>query len=634
MRVAIALVALAPATIATPAMADGHRSRPKPPRVAEMTPDTLTDATEGVPYMQQLTSTAMPPVTFSITAGSLPTGMLLSPWGMLSGIPTATGSFNFTVFANSPFPLSVESKPYTLEVLSPAPTVTTTTLADATQGEPFTATVSATGGSTPYSWSLSSAAPPAWLMFDPATGVLSGTPPTSGTFTFTVQVTDANSATDTQVLTLTVNPSPLGITTTTAPGAVRGAAYSTTLAATGGVTPYTWSVHAGTLPAGLTLNPATGAISGTPTTAGTSNFTVEVADAASGTDTQALTITVGAAPLSITTTTLVAGKAGTAYSASLAATGGVAPYTWAVHAGNLPAGLTLNPATGAISGTPTAVGDSTFTVRVTDDDAVTDDQELSLQVAASTTPPQAPASVQAVAGTSAITVSWPASVASVSAPVTGYTARATPGPATCSTKVGDPAPLTCVLGAVAGVTYTVTVVADSDSGPSAASAPSNQVTVSAPQPPATVPATDLTLTTDQGDTATAAPGASIVVAGTGFAPYSTAKLAVYSAPQELKTVTTDGSGNFSTSVTVPSTLTSGKHTVVALGAAPDGSIRVMKLIITVTAGDTLAVTGDNITSLCASALMSIIIGMALLRLGRARRGRFTALLPTGAAHNF
>jgi hypothetical protein len=86
----------------------------------------------------------------------------------------------------------------------------------------------------------------------------------------------------------------LNIDTTSLPGGTVGVPYSQTLTASGGTSPYTWSLASGTLPAGLTRSGAT--ISGTPTTAGTYSFTVGVTDAASGTDTQPLSITIGAAP--------------------------------------------------------------------------------------------------------------------------------------------------------------------------------------------------------------------------------------------------------------------------------------------------------------------------------------------------
>ena len=175
------------------------------------------------------------------------------------------------------------------------------------------------------------------------------------------------------------------ITTTSLANGTAGVAYSATLAATGGVTPYVWSIVSGSLPAGLSLNASTGMISGTPTSAGTSNFTVQVTDAQNpaDSDTQALSLTINSpAPLNITTTSLPDARRGRSYSQTLQATGGVKPYTWSLAAGTLPPGLSLNAATGVISGTPTTRGTWSFTVRVQDSQApaASDTQALSLQV--------------------------------------------------------------------------------------------------------------------------------------------------------------------------------------------------------------------------------------------------------------
>src|SRR5262249_34254255 len=145
---------------------------------------------------------------------------------------------------------------------------------------------------------------------------------------------------------LITTPSPL------AAGTV-GASYSQTLAATGGTTPYVWTPASGTLPAGLTLS-AGGMISGTPTAAGTANFTVQVTDSGSRKAMKEFSITVNPPPPVITTAApLPAGTVGTAYSQPLGATGGMTPYTWSVASGTLPPGLMLSAA-GVIAGTPTA----------------------------------------------------------------------------------------------------------------------------------------------------------------------------------------------------------------------------------------------------------------------------------------
>jgi large repetitive protein len=182
---------------------------------------------------------------------------------------------------------------------------------------------------------------------------------------------------------------PLTVATAALPGGTVGTAYSQTLVASGGTAPYLWSVSAGALPTGLSLNASTGVISGTPTTSGTASFTVRVTDSANpaGTATQALSITVVAVtPLAVTTTSLPGATVGTAYSMTLAATGGTTPYTWSVSVGALPAGLSLNASTGVISGTPTTAAISTFTVQVTDSGARTATMALSITVSAASAP--------------------------------------------------------------------------------------------------------------------------------------------------------------------------------------------------------------------------------------------------------
>ena len=177
---------------------------------------------------------------------------------------------------------------------------------------------------------------------------------------------------------ITVNPATL-------PNGTVGTAYNQAVTATGGTAPYTFSVSSGALPPGLVLNPATGVISGTPTTAATFNFTITAADANGCLGIRPYTITTaepGCPVITLSPTTLPAGVTATPYSQSVTATGGTAPYTYAVSNGTLPTGLTLNSATGSITGVPVQPGLFTFTIRATDAAACDGAREYRVTIAA------------------------------------------------------------------------------------------------------------------------------------------------------------------------------------------------------------------------------------------------------------
>jgi len=338
----------------------------------------LTEGEQGIAYSQILTAIGgTTPYTWSITSGTLPDGLSLdSSFGVISGTPTTDGAYTFTIqVTDSGGNTATEDIFITINT---APTISTASVPHGGVGVAYSQTLAATGGTTPYAWSITSRTLPDGLSLNSSSGVISGTPISPGTWNFTVQVTDSAGGSTTQVLSITINPAP-AISTASLPDGEVGVAYSQTLAATGGTTPYTWSITSGTLPDGLSLNSSSGVISGTPTTDGTYTFTVQVTDSAGDTATADLSITINTAP-TISTTSLPNGRVGVAYSQTLAATGGTTPYAWSIASGTLPDGLSPDSSSGVISGTPTTDGSYTFTIQVTDSAGGAATQVLSITI--------------------------------------------------------------------------------------------------------------------------------------------------------------------------------------------------------------------------------------------------------------
>jgi hypothetical protein len=234
-----------------------------------------------------------------------------SACGTLTNTTTTTATYNAPSPVSASLTVSVTATSVadttklasSTVVVNPAPSITTTSLPNGTVGTAYSQALQATGGTGTLTWTLVSGSLPANLSLS-SSGTISGTPTAAGTATFTVKVTDSapTPQTASQPLSITISGASGGaltITTTALAAGVLGAAYTGTVAVSGGTPPYSWSVTSGSLPTGLTLNTSTGVISGTPTgTAGPSTFTVMVTDSTTPTpqtQSQPLSITINAA---------------------------------------------------------------------------------------------------------------------------------------------------------------------------------------------------------------------------------------------------------------------------------------------------------------------------------------------------
>jgi len=297
----------------------------------------------------------VPGYTWSLQGGPSVNGLAINTIsGQLSGTPLTGGVFTIGVTLRDASGAQVSGN-FNLNVLG----IVTVSLPNGVVGTAYSQNLTAAGGSGTLGWSISGTPPPG-ITLSPQ-GQLTGTPTTTGVYPFVVQVTDASTQLSSSK-TFSISVSTLAITTTSlAPGNV-GTAYSQTLAATGSTNPLTWSLS-GTapLPPGLNIS-AQGVISGTPTQAGGFSFQVQVTDSvASQSAVQALNILI-IPTLSISPSTLPNGVVNIPYPTTTLAAQGLTTPTWRVAVGTLPAGLNLDASTGIISGTPTAVGSSTFTI--------------------------------------------------------------------------------------------------------------------------------------------------------------------------------------------------------------------------------------------------------------------------------
>jgi large repetitive protein len=333
------------------------------------TASTLPAAVTGQAYSTSLAATGGTPPYQWVVGQGIPGTLTLSSTGTISGTPAATGTYSFAVqvtdanqgAATKTFSLTVNTVPLSIATVAP--------LFSGTAGTTYAQVFSATGGVSPYRWSILSG-DTGGLTLDTSSGTLQGTPQTVGTFTFTIQVSDSAGGSASQTFSVVVAAPSLTITTAaTLTSGTVDVSYSQKFAVVGGTQPYEWTLISGSVP-GLTFDPQLAVLTGTPLGAGTFTVVLQAKDAAGLTVTKTFTLAIAAAALRIASgLQLPDGSLASAYSAQLAATGGVTPYTWSAN--GLPDGLALDSATGLVTGKPTVTGAISFTIRVTDSNRTT-----------------------------------------------------------------------------------------------------------------------------------------------------------------------------------------------------------------------------------------------------------------------
>jgi hypothetical protein len=365
------------------------------PAAPAITNSSLAAGAVGTAYSAQLAASGgIPPYTFSVNSGTLPSCLTITAAGLISGTPTAScagsASLAFKVTdSGKATALTAVSGSLNL-VIAAAPAIVLpapATLTEGTYNVAYTGTVAATGGAGTLTYTITAGALPTGLSLSSA-GAITGTPTAAGTFGFTIKAADAYGDSATQAYSVAVSYPPVKVIVATLPTGYVGSIYTqTTLAATGGSgTGYTWALSNGSLPVGLSLSTG-GVITGKPTgTLGTTNFSVTATDSAQNTGSGSFSITVDAGVSITTSSPLPTGYVGSSYSKQLAATGGAgAGYTWAIASGStLPGGLTLS-ASGLLSGTPTLTGTPSFSITVTDSAQNTASATFTLTISAGVT---------------------------------------------------------------------------------------------------------------------------------------------------------------------------------------------------------------------------------------------------------
>jgi len=311
------------------------------------------------------------PYQYRLLGSSAPPGLTIDTSGLVHGTPTAEGEFGFWLELSDENPPSASwcrpetaQRFFTIKIVRGLNiTYKAGALPPGAQNTAYSFQLTTDNPGASVVWSVLTGALPSGLSLDSSTGKISGTPTTLGNSTFKIQVKDTSGLrSDVQTYTLSI-VQPLQISSPKTKVGEVGLPLELGATATGGKPGYTWSVDPSTpLPAGLTLNAATGAISGTPTAPGTSAVKLTVTDTVGLKGTVDLSLNV-VPRLLLAKTKLPAAKVGGVYSTLLPKTGGARPFRWTVS--GAPKGLRVS-ASGRLSGKPTKAGTYRLRVQVAD----------------------------------------------------------------------------------------------------------------------------------------------------------------------------------------------------------------------------------------------------------------------------
>lgn len=314
--------------------------------------NALVNVDYNSPYSDSVWADGVPTPIYSISSGALPDGITLdTTTGALTGTSTDSGAYSFIIKAENIYGSVTQSFSGTVQT---PPSWSDQTLGIITKASAYSDGVSATGTS-PITYSVYSGSLPSSITLNTSTGAITGTTAASGSYSFTIRATNSWGYVE-KAFSGTIYEVPAWTDSSIA-NMIYGQAYSDGVTASG-YPAVTYSVSAGALPSGITLNSSTGAITGTSSTAGSYSFTIKAENAA-GSVTQMFTDSLFVTP-SWTDNTLAAFTYNTAYSDGVSATGSP---TYTISSGSLPTGLSLNSSSGAVTGTPTYYGAYSFQIK-------------------------------------------------------------------------------------------------------------------------------------------------------------------------------------------------------------------------------------------------------------------------------